>query len=254
MMAALAVALTTACHPVDSGRILARDLAAVAPAFATAPPEAMIGYAPLPGATRVFTVAELERLARRYGADEKGLTSACFERRTAPLDPEAVAAAMRAALEAPSAQIEIVEFSRRAVPPGQLVFPREGLTPPPSERETAVWNGYVSFDGGRFSVWARVRIRVKVARVIAVSDLKPGEPVDAAQVRLDQSEAFPWRRASATLEGVVGRIPRHLVPAGAEVTADAIQPPFDVTRGDKVAVEVRGAASLLKLGARAEAS
>jgi flagella basal body P-ring formation protein FlgA len=121
------------------------------------------------------------------------------------------------------------------------------------DRDTAVWNGYASYDGGRFPVWARVRIRVRISRVVAVRDLKPGETIEAASVRLEESEGFPRRSgAAASLEGIVGRVPRHLIAAAAEVTQQAVEEPHLVEKGDVVAVEVHCGAAVLKLEGSAE--
>jgi hypothetical protein len=62
-----APAQEASCHPVEGDRISARDLAAALPEFRTAPPEALVGQAPLPGARRTFHAPELRALAHRFG-------------------------------------------------------------------------------------------------------------------------------------------------------------------------------------------
>ena len=93
LMLAAAVAARGQCLPVRGERILAGDLARAVPAFAGLAPELVLGYAPAPGARRVYGAAELSRLARRYGlAAEPGM-EVCFARPLETLTSERVAAA-----------------------------------------------------------------------------------------------------------------------------------------------------------------
>ncbi len=75
----------TTCQTVDSDRIRAGDVAAVAPAFAALDPALEIGLAPLPGIKRVIRSGDLLQLARDHGvtlASQVPLPAEiCFERR-----------------------------------------------------------------------------------------------------------------------------------------------------------------------------
>jgi hypothetical protein len=73
------------CVPVETDRILGKDLAAARPEFAALDPGTEIGFSPLPGVTRVFQPADLAALARKFGIaalqnPEVRLESVCFVR------------------------------------------------------------------------------------------------------------------------------------------------------------------------------
>ena len=85
-----------ACVPVETDRILAKDLASTNQAFAAVDPSIEIGFSPLPGVTRVMRPSELAALARKLGiaASPDSATpfeSVCFVR-TASSAARAVAA------------------------------------------------------------------------------------------------------------------------------------------------------------------
>jgi Chaperone for flagella basal body P-ring formation len=73
-----------ACVPVETDRILAKDLASANQAFAAVDPAIEIGFSPLPGVTRVMRPAELAALARKLGVaaspDSAPFESVCFVR------------------------------------------------------------------------------------------------------------------------------------------------------------------------------
>src|ERR1017187_8025065 len=75
-----------ACRPVEGDRIRAQDLAAVLPEFRTAPPEALVGQAPVPGTRRTFHTPELQALAHRFGIVLSSAPDTCFEWAVEPLD------------------------------------------------------------------------------------------------------------------------------------------------------------------------
>src|SRR5215472_2689458 len=107
----LPLLLLAACVPFagDGDRITAADLAVAEPSFAALPPETPLGYAPLPGARRLFGVIELDNLARRYGVSLALGRPLCVERAVAPVDPARLLDAMKDSLKLPDARIEIVE-------------------------------------------------------------------------------------------------------------------------------------------------
>jgi flagellar basal body P-ring formation protein FlgA len=239
------------CHPVAGGRIMGSDLAAASPAFRSAPPDLVAGYAPQPGLRRFLNAAELARIARANHIDAADFTPLCFERATAPPDPETVAAAMRKVLDAPDARIEILALSKFPAPRGEMVLPRASLVEPQTGDST-VWNGYIQYDGGRFPVWARVRLSVRQHRLIAAADLAPGLPVKTDSVRVEDCFDFPRRIPPlSSPEAAVGRVPRHVIPAGRPVTAADLQDPNEVNPGETVEVEVRSGTAVLKLEAKA---
>src|SRR3954463_3988150 len=143
------VAAGTACHAVTSDRIKGSDLAAASPQFAGLAPETVIGNAPQPGNHRNMEPAELIRIAGANGIEVHDLTSVCFERTVVPLGAAAILIALQTSLNRSDAEIEIVEFSKYSLPPGKLVFPLESL-PTRAVENTALWNGYVDFEGRHF--------------------------------------------------------------------------------------------------------
>ena len=235
------------CLPVAGERILARDLARVLPAFAALPPDLALGYAPSPGGIRTFAAAELSRLARRYGLAIETSAEACFLGPVETLTGARVEAAMRAAM--PTARIEVVEFSRQPVPPGELLFPGSGLAAAQASGPSTVllWRGHIRRPGqDDFPVWAKARIRLSGTRTRAAEALPAGQPIERAQLRM---EAYEGAARFPELSQIVGRVPRRPIAPGEVILPQWIEEPKDVQRGEKVRVEVRiGQARLLLEG------
>ena len=251
--------LLAACLPLrgDGDQITAADLAAGEPAFGQIPPQTTLGPAPLPGARRVFTVTELQRMAEHYGLSASPQRPVCLERTVAPLDPARLLEAMQTALGVPDARIEIVEYSRFPAPQGAMEFARGDLgTPPPGRAQTAVlWKGSVRYGGGRrFSIWARVRILWRVECIVATQTLVAGRAIEPGRLRRAAYTGFPVTgELLQTVGQAAGRVPRRAIAAGTPVPLEMLDPPYDVERGATVAVEVASGEAVLKLEARAEA-
>src|ERR1035438_9742497 len=75
-----------ACTPLQDDRILAKDLAAVIPAFLRIPSATLLATTPPPGSQHILHHAELLALPQRYAVPLEGDASACFERAMEPLD------------------------------------------------------------------------------------------------------------------------------------------------------------------------
>src|ERR1019366_8579406 len=111
----------------------------------------------------------------------------CVTRPVAVLTAGRLLAAMQNVL--PAAHVELLDFSRLPAPEGELVFPVSGLRQGPAG---GYWSGYVSYGGNhRFTLWARVKVMVASARVVAAQDLKPGVALDSAQFRVETREEVP---------------------------------------------------------------
>src|SRR5579863_9918852 len=67
------------CIPVTGNRILGRDLALADPRFSALPASLTVGFAPPPGAERIYAAPELQRLARANGITVTGAGDICFE-------------------------------------------------------------------------------------------------------------------------------------------------------------------------------
>lgn len=245
------VALACLAVPPSSDHITLRDVAAAFPGFEAAVPDQPVGLAPAPGAQRFFRLPELRRLAVRWNIRNEPSSELCFERPLAPLDPIRVHAAMERQL--PAARIELVECSRGLVPDGEVEFPLSGLRPMRSE---GFWSGSIRFGGvHRFAVWAKVKITMPTSRLVAAEDLKPGQVIEASQVRLEAGDEFPSGNAFlTTVAEAVGKSVVRPVRAGTALRTQWLEAPRDVVRGDTVQVEVWMGSTHLRLPAVAEAS
>jgi flagella basal body P-ring formation protein FlgA len=249
-MIVLASFALAGCLAVGAGsdRITAADLAPRFPGLDKVTPETLLGLAPAPGVRRVFDLPELRRIASRFSlpaAPEEGI---CVERPVAPADTAKFLAAMRRAL--PDAAISILECSRQPVPEGEVEFPLAALR---NGSGGSLWMGFVRYAGNRrFTVWARVKVLAPVVRVLAIGDLKPGQPIAAGQLQVRSSEEFPAAGAFApSVDQVVGKWPRIPIRAGSPIRTDQLMEPKEVMSGETVRVEVRSGGARLEFEARA---
>jgi flagella basal body P-ring formation protein FlgA len=257
LAAASAWAQPASCTDVHGDQILAADLARALPAFRAIAPDTSIAPAPSIGGMRVFSKPELETLGRRFGMQVSILPhEICFRVPTAPLNREAVLAAMKQSLPAAETRIALEDISPDPAPPGTIQFPIEGLGRPALPDSPALWRGEVVSGSRRFSVWARAKITAPVARLVALENLKPGVPIQPQQLRTDSVVGFPALATTGlpTLETVTGMTPLHAIPAGSEIRMENLVRPYDVARGDLVHVEVRMGKTRLSLNGRAEAA
>jgi flagella basal body P-ring formation protein FlgA len=233
----------------SSDRIQAGDLAAGFPEWAAVPALTPLGLAPAPGVQRVFRVLELRRLAERWSLSTVPDREICVTRPVAVLTAARVLAAMQNAVQndvqnaLPAAHIELLDFSRLPAPEGELVFPVSGLRQGPAG---GYWSGYVAYGGShRFTLWARVKVMVAGARVVAAQDLKPGVALESAQIRVETREEVPAAGLVSAVEEVAGKVLRRPVARGTALRAEWLEPAKVVLRGETVRVEaVRGGARL----------
>jgi flagella basal body P-ring formation protein FlgA len=242
------------CVSIEGERIVARDLAQAVPAFAAIPADTALGYAPAPGARRVFHANDLRRLALRYNMPQPSDGELCIERVMEPLSPERVVQAMQDTLGNAKARVEVLELSRYPVPHGQIRFVRSAL--PPGGGAPVLWRGSVLYAGERpFAIWARVKIAVPSTRIVAVESLPPGRRIEREHIRLEECEVFPSARSiDPSLDQILGRVPRRPIAAGAMITVNLLDTPKEVERGDTVEVQVRSGAAHLKLEGLAESA
>lgn len=245
-LAAFALSACAAVAP-DSDRILLRDVAPAFPDVEISAPEMPVGLAPAPGVERRFDIPELRRIAARLHLESEPRQEICVTRPVAPLDRDRILAAMREQL--PAAAIELLDFSHWPAPAGTLEFPLSGL-------RDDHWTGAVRYAGSRrLAVWARVRVRVSVARAMAARDLRAGERLDSADLRIETVEAAPapGLYLESASEGAGKRL-RRSVRAGDVLRAEWLETPPDVARGETVQVEVRSGAALLAFEGQAQGS
>ena len=248
--------VAAACVSISGAHITAGDLARATPGFAPPDPAVIVAWAPLPGVVRVFRPAELQRLLKPLDPSATVPASGvCFELPVAPLSEASVLEAMREALPAGS-KIDVVEMSHFPAPAGEIVFARESLGPAVSLESSLLWRGFVRYgESGRFQIWARVKVRVPVTRLVAAETLPQGKPIRVSQVKLVALDDVPSARGTpSTVERAEGYIPRRTIQADSPVWADSLDPPMEIIKGDRVTVSVRSGLSVLTLDADATTS
>jgi flagella basal body P-ring formation protein FlgA len=247
------------CLPVTGDRILGADLASADTKFASLPATLQFGYAPAPGASRVFTAVELQRLAHANGIEAAGFADICFEIPVhVPTDSEFVDA-MRPALPA-DATLRLVDMAHAAIPAGKVQFPLSGLEPPamgnPGMAGAQLWRGFIQYtDTRRIAVWARVVVTATYTTVITRNAVVADTPVDAASLEV-QTKTGPLKRdaTASRVDQVAGRVIRRPLPAGAEIPLSLIDEAPVIRRGDQVRVEVRSGLAILHFEAVAESN
>lgn len=226
------------CHPIATDRIYGRDLASALPAFSPVPKDLPIGLAPFPGQQRLFRAGELQRIATNYGIPVEAAQPVCFAWPMTPLSADRVQAAMAQTLAGRNPQVEIVELSKVDIPPGEINFPLTGLAG--VSDGPVLWRGSVTFAEKRiFTIWARVRVKVREPRVVAAQTLKPGEEIRPDQLHLDTYEGPLTREAYLReITAVAGSTARNSVAAGVALTPVLLRERLQVERGDLVQVVV----------------
>ena len=97
--------------------------------------------------------------------------------------------------------------------------------------------------------------RFRQKRVVAVAPLRPGRPVRAGDVELQEADEFPQNAPSlTTLEQAVGRLPRRAIAPGTALTSALLDEPVDIEAGQSVVVEVRSGAATVTVEAKAESA
>lgn len=254
LLFAMAAAAVGACLPVTGPVITGSDIAGVVAGYVPSTSSAAVfGYSPTPGVRRVVHPSELQWFLRdQHFTGAMPVNDICFERPTMQLTDQAVKKAMQSTL-GQDAHIELLELSHFPVPVGQIVFERNGLGTPPM----ALWHGNVEYDGGakKFPIWARVKISVKLQRIVATEDLRPGKAIGPDQVNIITVEDFPGTHVTpSALSKVIGAMPKRFINANTPVWEDAIEPPNQVLKGDRVFVTVSSGMARLAFEAEAENS
>jgi flagella basal body P-ring formation protein FlgA len=251
-MIAFGALLLMNCLAVSSAsdRITAADLAPAFPGLQAIAPDTPLGIAPAPGVARVFRAPELKTIAEGFHvAPPAG--EICIQRTVAPADPGRMLAAMQKTL--PGARIEILDFSHRPIPEGEIEFRRPGLRDGPSG---AFWSGNVRYGGNHlFSIWAKVAVWLQVRRVVALTDFAPGDTISADQIRVELRDEFPAPGDFPdSTDQVSGQLTRTPIRAGTDIRAVQLEAPKEVLNGEMVTVDVWSGGAHLKLEARAEGS
>jgi flagellar basal body P-ring formation protein FlgA len=261
IFATVAVLGRGACVAVPSGNILARDLSAAIPLFQALDPEAIIGFAPIPGTARVLSSRDVVLTGRRYGlAFPPGeiAPSVCVERIVRHLSPEQVRAALLSALDLAEVQLELLEFSNQPLPPGRLEFMRASLNIPPENNPEmpVIWRGKLIYDEQRtLVVWAKVRISVEREVSIARETIPKGAVIRADQVATTRVRQFPTFELNRSLPLMtIGKVARRTLRAGQPIVAEALDDLKDVLRGETVHVQAIDGGASIRFNATAQSS
>lgn len=242
------------CHPVHADWIYGRDIAAAVPELAKIAPDLRVGMSPMPGRTRIFRVADLNKLAVDNRISASIAADVCFAWNVSIPSRESLVAAMKSALSSHISKIEIVDQGLLPAPDGKIVFPLSGLSA--GSMGPALWRGYVQYsEDRRFLIWARVLLAVDEDRVIATADLSPNDIVQAGQVKIQHYSGPPdAHHFLSDPAKAVGSLPRRTILAGTPLTNDMLQAPLDVERGELVSVIVQNGAAHLEAQGIAEQS
>lgn len=232
----LSLALASGCISVSGNRLTTGDLAKEVPEFRKLAPDIVLGYSPVLGARRTLKTADLNRFLENNGSAERTKAELCIERASRVLQADEVTTAMRDALGALDAKLELIEFSRLPVPPGVVEFSQKDLVAGLSPNSPVRWPGAVRDDENhRFQIWAMVRVTASSRRVIAMTPLRPGQPIVAGQIREEEYEGFPTTRSiNLTADSVIGRVPLRPIAADAVIAAELLAAPMDVVKGTTV--------------------
>jgi flagella basal body P-ring formation protein FlgA len=117
------------------------------------------------------------------------------------------------------------------------------------------WTGHVRYAGRqRFTLWARVKVRINVTRVVAVETLTAGMPAEASHLRVESAEDLPAANYARDIGEIEGRIPRRTILAGTALRAGWFEAPKAVRRGETVQVRVTQGGAHLNFEGVAQAS
>ncbi len=235
--------LRPACISVDGDKILVRDLALALPEFAAVDLAQVIGFAPIPGTTRILRSGEIVRLAKslKVPVEPGTIRDVCFEGAAAVLTEDQIRTAITAAVGLPIVKLNIIDFSRSPVPAGRLELSVNSLVH--SSVQSAdfpiTWRGrLVSESGHSFPVWVKMTLEVKAQAVIAVKELNRGQVLAPSDVGIAEEAFYPLPDGLVTrLEDAIGEELRCGVPAGRPIARPILDHAKEVLQGETVHVD-----------------
>ena len=253
--AAISMVVEPPCQPVDGEQILGRDLALAEPRLGGIDLAQDLGFAPEPGAKRVFWPAELLRIAQRNElAIGEPVHQVCFERRTRTLTESEILSAVRTWAPKGS-QITVLDRSKPAAPIGALVLPQPAVIHSAPDGSVLL-RGYVLFGAERrFPMWARLRFSIERNVVVASDEIAAGSEIREDQLRMERrSGGIEATEIASAASQVAGRILTRRLAAGDPIKLPFLLKPKQVNAGSVVRVEVLDGATHLSLEGRAETS
>lgn len=245
------------CIRVDGDRILAGQLVAGAAGLAAVPPDAFLGFSPKPGAVRWLAPAAIEAAGARFGVKLHVPAPLCIERQAAPIEGEAVRAAMESALARAGYSkftLQIHQFPEHALPKGELVFALSGLTAVAGKSVESVWRGNLRLAGSQsIPVTARVTVSVEAEQLRATRLIRTGETISAEDLSVAKRFLMPGRkRTRIEISEAVGMQARRRIEAGQEILPGMLTSPPEIRKGDSVLATVAAGGASLGIRTRAE--
>jgi flagella basal body P-ring formation protein FlgA len=238
--------------------IVAKDVALGIPEFASLKSEEPVALAPQPGVRRTIGKAEQLRIASRFGLLISPKEDLCFEIPTQILTAEQMTKALRAAIDDPGVELELLEWSKYAVPAGELQFSTKSISVSPAltSKSAVIWRGKLVYGDKRaMVVWARVRLAAKKPLLLASVLIPAGKVIESGEVRVETVEQFALAaKGLSSDDSAVGQVARRTIAAGQPLTAAALMSPKEITRGANVTVRVETANTQLSLMAVAQSS
>jgi flagella basal body P-ring formation protein FlgA len=246
-----------------SDRILAHDLATAIPQFQQAQPDAVLGYAPLPGIERRVARGELLRWGQDLGLslDAGTLPEALIlTRKMRRLESrqvrELVIAAVAERYQADAAQVEVElhSFSEPLLPAEPLDFE---LASPLNRlgRPTTLTLRWSNSQGHGASLTFRATAQVRGSYAVAREALPARTGLSAEDFHFQQG-FLPGDpdEYSLTANDVEGKQLKQNLKAGEALEKRLLEPSLAVQRGDLIELRFRSAAIVLRAAARAEQS
>ncbi len=236
------------CVVVAGPSVLAAELAAKVVEFSSLPPGQVLLPSPNPGVRRLLRPLEVGQIARRHGIELSSSPGLCIERQSETLDPARLKAALDRAWSqhggAPDDHLELLDFSRLPVPPGDIEF-----GPPPTPTLVGCqagaplnWRGRIRYDGAQsFPIWVSVRVQASRHVLLFAKDLPAGAVIDTSSVTASPVRcAVLPQGALSEPSSVLGRELRAGVRQGDPVRFQQTVAVREIDRGDLVSVRIEG--------------
>jgi flagella basal body P-ring formation protein FlgA len=244
------------CVAVDGPTILASDLVAILPELQALEPTTQFGYAPDFDMRRNLSPREINTVLRRHFGDRTEVNRpVCVVRKSRTVTESDIRLAVERTFAGRRVNIQILDFSKRQVGPGELNFPHQALSTISDSTAPVVWRGwYRDPVGRRTAVWAKVRLSEELQVVIAARDVAAGTQLDENAITIASRSYFPRaaQPVSPKLADFQGRCVRRAIRRGDAIPLAALENPVAIRRGDSVTVEVTVNAATLKFQGKAE--
>lgn len=255
----LLLSVSSPCILVDGDRIQAVHLQSRVPDLQEIPDDTVFGFSPKLGVRRMIPGFEIAAFARRNGMKIVSAESVCVERPYTQLNEIEISKKlkemMREVTSGTITSLDVVDFSRHQLPPGEIQLLRHGWSVNAISGEV-LWKGFVmGEDRSRSPFWVKVKITIKKEVLLARHLLRPGEPISGEDVGVEQREVFlASRQISSDLQRIIGKVPFRVIREGEVLSDEMFLSPVEIQRGETVAVSILRNQMQMRLDAEAESS